>query len=257
MYTTIFVILFLMAVFLHEYGHLSAMHKNGIKVNNLSIGVPIGPMIVIRHPKLCFGIPVQISPFLIMGSVRPENPEEIDELSFDKQLEIYGGGIVMNCLFSIFLLLSITKKLWVAVSCLILGIVILKFRAKVCTYVLPLLSAFAVVIIPWLVMTAAKMVPDAGQNSSLALQEIAEHVSDLRMAVLFASVSSVCMAVFNLVPLMPLDGGRLVLVYFKKWFPEKLIRVYTGATIVVTLAIMLISTYDFIFAVLRSIWRHF
>ncbi len=252
MYLAFCILLVLITVFLHEYGHLYAMHKYGIRVKKLTLGLDV-PYITLRfqHPKFCFGTPICLSPILIMGSVEMEDPKSIGALSLARQLEIYGSGIVMNLVASSFLIMLAQKDVLHIVRFCLFGFLILVFRKGICWFLLPAFSLAAFYYVPALLVNTFAAIPDAGQATSTTMMNL--EVSSLSQALMGAGVVSIVLALLNLIPMQPLDGGKLISACGNKLLPSKIMKVYDLLTVIIMLGVILVGLYDLFLAFARLI----
>jgi len=257
-YLCLTIILVVIGIFLHEYGHLYAMHQHGIKVSELCIGVPIPKLTVQFRSKFCFGTLVRFSPVLLVGYVYPESKEEYDQLDFRPNLEISAAGIITSLAYG---------ALTFAVACLIrnnllqfagfllTAIVMMALRKILSIYLLPIISLTAFGLVPSFLTYVFRTIPDAGRETADILAKL--NVASFDKAFVWAAIFSIALALLNLIPLMPLDGGKLISACIKKWLSPMLASYYTLLTALVTLILVLVNLYDLILGVIRAAIRLF
>lgn len=249
-------LLIFISVTAHEYGHLRAMQMHGIKVEKMAVGVPIPFLTIkIQHPKFLQGVPVYLSPILLLGFVKPVDNKKLLRLPSHKQLDVDAGGIVMNIIFSSFAYAILARSLIYFAGFMALGIGVFLGGKIITRYILPLCSLVLIVLVPYALIISIKALPDAGHSSSVAMAKVFSSISTFREALSLSAIVSLLMAVMNLLPLVPFDGGRMVMVYLKKWCSTAVVGWYTIFSTFFALVIILIGLWDSISAFARIIWK--
>jgi membrane-associated protease RseP (regulator of RpoE activity) len=244
-YKLLGIFLLFVIIFLHEYGHSSAMNKYGIKIKKLSVGLDIPYFTLrIRNPKLHFGIPIiHISPLLICGSVEMEDPESLNDLGLAEQLEIYGSGVVMNLVVGLFLIMLAQNSLYkYGIFFCIISLIVL-FLEKITKFLLPLVSLAMICYLPKLVFDTLGAIPDAGKlTSDILIREL----TGFQGTFLSFGFISIAIAIINLFPIQPLDGGKIIYACGKKWLPSWVINIYNPLNTIIMLFLVLVNIYDLI-----------
>jgi membrane-associated protease RseP (regulator of RpoE activity) len=238
-------LIILFAVLVHEIGHLIAMRKCGVWVNELGIGLPVGPRIGWTfNSKKYSGKTFRVScyPLLLLGAfVRPEDEKSIAQLSYHDQAFIYGAGVIANlvCIVLGFALLAmfalehplrmmnfpLIGKMAVTHALiwggLFSGGFILWFARPITQYLFPI---SAVAILVWIItlllpMSFGVFVENSG--GIVAIAQLGKNFSGSAIALTsYGILISYLLAVTNLLPIYPLDGGRIVKLLGEKFFPR-------------------------------------
>ena len=254
LYIALTILLIVLSIFCHEYGHLWAMHKYGIKVKKMGIGLPLSFLTLkIQHPKICFGVPLYLSPLVLLGYVQPEDEEYLAQLNTEKQLHIDGMGILMNIIFSACMSILASRNITTSVLSAIIAIVVLVFNKEICKYILPVLSLSTIVFVPIIFVNTVRLVPDAGHSTSVQVSSVFALITGYQEALLMASLISIGLAAINILPLVPLDGGKIISIVGRIWLSERVVKTYEVLTILIMIIITLVSIYDTGLAALRGI----
>jgi len=243
-----FIIIALMCIFLtlafHEIGHAIAMHKCGVKITEIGLGMPVG------LPHLSFrlnrwkDIQFTIHPLLLGAYVKPADgeTERMKTLSFWDNVFMLCNGVQGNMLFGLLIAAGvlitkpvITETIWYEFGIVtILALLLITF-SRAC-------SKLTLTLIPACVMLLVKL----AKSSSLDLmgpvgivQETVNNTPDLHSALNMGFSLSVSLVVLNLLPICPLDGGKIISFLLEKKFP-RIERVYRGLG-VATIAIFILE----------------
>ncbi len=201
---------FLIAI--HEWGHFLEMTKRGIYPPTFSVGIPLKFLPTKsftwkRYP----GVTFKINPLLIGGYVAPtwDQREKTEEMPYRDQAAIYGGGIVMNIVvgfLSLGLAALVGSRGFFVAGCLGgIGLLTWFFRGLFTRYL------FLLVGIGSAILTAIVMVKDPGGSLSGPIgivQMAAEKSTSVEDTLVMLGAISIAIALFNILPLGPLDGGR-------------------------------------------------
>ncbi len=237
MYYALALFLIFLAILFHEMGHLIAMRMSGIWVSELGFGLPYGPSIGAKwtsktDPKKSFRI--SLYPLLIGAFVRPE--ETVARSSYKTHSFVCGAGIIGNLVhiaLSLVIIGIIIPEGRVFVSPLgtlsppymifggfaaAIGVVLL--AKPITQYLFPPLSLAVLVYIAMLLsnLTATQFVENSG--GMLVLGQMAESYSKGPIdALFFGMLISYLLALTNLLPLYPLDGGQTIKHFVDKYLP--------------------------------------
>jgi membrane-associated protease RseP (regulator of RpoE activity) len=226
-----------LAVLIHEIGHAIAMIKTGVGVKELGIGLPLGPhlsytFVSKKDPDETFKI--SLYPLLIGAFVRPQHEERIKELCYRDKAFIFGAGIIANIFFTLVCVIilrvffpithagSLTASIptWVMIT----AIVPLFWYARAITaYLFPLLSIVImyVLVAALLKLSGTALIENSG--GIIFIGQIAESFSgDIRQAISFGGLISLVLALTNVLPIYPLDGGLTASALVERFTPRLL-----------------------------------
>ncbi|OGZ05449.1 MAG: hypothetical protein A3C93_01115 [Candidatus Lloydbacteria bacterium RIFCSPHIGHO2_02_FULL_54_17] len=239
-------LIILFAVLIHEVGHLIAMRKCGVWVDELGVGLPWGPRIGWTFPSKKYpgkSFAVSLYPLLLLGAfVKPENEGKgMKELSYHDQAFIYGAGIIGNFVMialgialigallpegrSVLMPLMPFWKVTVASASLWWGllstVVVLLFARPITQYLFPVM---AVVIMYWITTMILGMPFETFVKESggiVAIAQLGEKFSKSLVALTYFGVLvSYLLALTNLLPIYPLDGGQTMQLLGEKYAPR-------------------------------------
>lgn len=212
---------------LHEIGHALAMKSRGVKFDEIGLGLPF-PLI----PKLEFKMPFAnkfcVHPLLLGAYVKPSQGEneKMDNFSYADQSLIFGAGILMNVALGTFYYLiggmlattNISHFLTQDVTIVVLAatLFILLGRSIFTKYCIPVLGLGMLILVTFSISSSANEVV-----GPVGLIKMAHSLAqDLAKDFLFASTVSWSLALMNMIPVHPLDGGKIVSAMMGKKFPR-------------------------------------
>jgi membrane-associated protease RseP (regulator of RpoE activity) len=245
------------SVAFHELGHAIAMRAHGVEFEEFAIGYPVAKIPSFRF--LFRGVKVILSPLLIGGFVKPTKRgmiRWIEELSYSEQALINGAGIMANLFFggAIFVALYLTSgHSWPFILGRIAGI--FSFLAAIwfgrrifCGYLIPLLGfAQAVYVVASLF----------GHHHGSALSgpigigtTIVKYSGSIYQAMILGALLSVSIGLTNMLPFLPLDGGRTVIAVVRRFRPRfvKPVAVWGEATLFLLVGIACYSDIASLFS---------
>ena len=197
-------------IFIHELGHFLAAKASGVPIARFSIG--FGPVLFsrkIKETEYCLSV------FPIGGYVLPDGIEEVVDLykiPLRKRLFYTLGGPMSNLIFALFSLLLLN---------LILG--------NISFYSIIIDPVHQVFLYIYKIIFSLGLIcknPDQISGIIGIVTQGSEFVGlSLIRFINFAVFISVNLAVFNLLPVPPLDGGSIMLYLFEKINP-KLLRLH-------------------------------
>lgn len=247
-WTTLAVLLLLSSFAAHEAAHAIAAKQLGLSIERMQIGV-LGPWWAFRIGRLRFSL----SPLLLTAAVKlnKEDQHRLLQLPYRDQAWLAGAGVIGNLVFCCVLFalsrgmrlatgaVNITNIAFV-VAGLALGGLAWRFRRAICAHVV--LSVGIVVLGITVLLAFAD--PFATMIGPSAIVDHL-HVRSCEQALQFGAFVSLNMFVFNLLPLLPFDGGALAVLYARRKWGNTIGRFATWATAGLTLcAVALIAAIE-------------
>ncbi len=245
---TLSIVLFALSISVHELGHAFAMRHYGVKLRSICL-LGFGQTIFKFTLPHWFGnTPVLIKLFPIGAFVEPseEGSEKIEGLKYSEYVHIYGAGIIANCLYSGALLLIsalisgfVEKELVIAMILIIIGL----FPRYSSHLIIPVGLFIAFVISFIAIDSPAKIVNDSGSFISI-VEMMQGRSNNLVEVTKFGAILSFSVAIFNVLPLIPLDGGRIFLRLLKNIFynyKSIVEKIYVPSTLALFLVLILLS----------------
>lgn len=218
----------LLVLIFHEFGHAIAAIRNGIKVREIGIGIPIKYLTLRMVFRLPFfykrRIIFSLSPLILIAFVRFSDREskKIEMLPIRGQIAIHKGGIMANLylcfvilacymLFYFFIaswparlqFLYMTGYVVAGFFCTILMIQILIFSWRKIPIFIS--HTFFLALFAYFIFRDNETV-----GSVVAFPKIAkEEVKNFETFMIFTAALSAGIAIINLLPFSILDGGRI------------------------------------------------
>lgn len=237
-----------LAMAFHELGHALEMRAAGLRVERLGIGMPFPPMILIRSDRLrrFFGARFRLllTPWLLGAFAKPygDRPIETMGLSRRDELSIYGAGPIAN--IALMFLLSAASLLlahdatsfiattylfhiplegyvWMlALGFVVAGLATWYFRRWISTYLLLPIGLYMLVLT--VTIFASMSFDQVAQSSGgiVLISELASNSQTIDGAVRFGVIINFALAATNVLPLYPLDGGRIAAVFIRSIAPK-------------------------------------
>jgi membrane-associated protease RseP (regulator of RpoE activity) len=247
--------LIILSIALHVLGHALAMKRYGIGIERAGLGLGVGPRLTFRVPRVEF--PLTLSPFLVGAYVLPAEgeSERIKELPYRAQALIFGSGVLANLLFGLLILSGLSlfyafeplysrqRSLTVSVVALTLAWGLWAGRYFVCRYLVPLLG---VGLLAYVVYGLFFALGGSGAMGPVGItREVVANASSPAKALEFAALISLGIGMTNMLPLLPLDGGRIFQAGLSK-VNQLAANIWGGLSLCAGLAlIVLILTNDF------------
>lgn len=205
------------AVIIHEFAHALVMRAYGVEIKKFGIGVPLIPitLFTFRIGKM----PIFVHPLLIGAYVEPtERGEEyMQRLSMGKRMDIYAAGVLAN----IFLVACIVGVIFwdneiraVAIRFPVAIIVVcgvLLLLRRVFSFLMPFLGLAGL----WWLMQIITSTPDALMGPVGMVSQPSASGSSIWERIGTLSFS---LALFNMIPIPPMDGGRAAMVLLERIF---------------------------------------
>ena len=244
--TYVYVVLALVVtLIIHELGHAFQMWKHGIAIKRLGIGIPIGP--IGFHVRIGNFPPIYVHPALIGAYVEPENENDIKNLPYTQQDDISAEGVLWNIATAAILMIFfqilnggvITPLIAIAIL-----VSLFYFRSKL-TFIVPLLG---VVLVGFTIY-----IMTGGGAGSGASGDEAGLVGPVGIVQMFGSSSmsfwqmltifSLAIGTTNMIPLPPLDGGRIFMTFLERvGVPKEVVNVVGGIGVLTIVVLILFVT---------------
>lgn len=215
-FITLIVATTLVSFVAHEAAHALALRKHGIPIAEAGIGFG-KPRVTFRTRQLPF--PVTFTPFPVGAYVRltPEGMNQAEKLSYRDYAWLAGAGVVMNLGIGGMLLAVVfaLQGSWLLVLAASIAVGLLWVgRVWFTAYAIPLLGFLielgilvAIVTLGWRLVTDEATSADGGLR---AIGDLLSYWVGSGAGCLTAIATiNIALAVGNLVPLYPADGGRI------------------------------------------------
>jgi regulator of sigma E protease len=223
-------------IFIHELGHLLAAQWVGIPIERFSIG--FGPVL---WKKRFRGVEYCLSAIPLGGYVMPRIEDEAAffAIPVSKRIVFWLGGPAANFVSAA---LTLGVASW-AMDGFSLNGVLVEPWVKVAS-----LSGQLLAVIPMLFLEPDKLSGVVGIVS--AGKQV---MSDgLLSTVRFAVLLNLNLAVFNLLPIAPLDGGKIFCALLEKIHP-RLAKLHTGMAVVGLLLLLALMVYTTVLDVRKMV----
>jgi membrane-associated protease RseP (regulator of RpoE activity) len=229
------VALFLAALITHEAGHALVLRKLGIPIQAAGIGLPIPPVFrlkaTVKRPFV-----ITFSPWLLGAYVEPHKDHEdrLNKLSYRDTSWYAGVGIIVNLVTGgIFVVAyDLIEHRWSHAALFAAGTAALwLFRRFVAAYILPVAGIASL----WIVISG--IILSAHEHQSVGVIGTAQmfgQASSLSSTVSLAAVMCIALGIMNVLPIYPLDGGRIADAAIRELLNEdvaKWFRRVTGAAL--------------------------
>ena len=223
MFFAIFIILILVALIVHELSHGIAMRMHGVEVPEAGLGLPI-PRLPSLAIKFSSGFTLRIHPFLLGAYVRPKNAEEMGRLSYQERAHIYGAGIIANFIMGILIIIpwtivklfkypeDLTANLIALILLIATAFILWGFSKKISAYILPFLGLAMTIYLIWSLVAVGA---EESIMGPVGLFTMGMGFMSLYQATIWGAYVSIGFAMMNLLPFLPLDGGRIMTEFFQ------------------------------------------
>ncbi len=240
-----------LVVLVHEYGHYVVMRRNGIEVEEFTIG--FGPTLFQRQLKS--GTWFRIKPILLGGYAKPKDPNALETCS---------GGVLVRVALAGPMANALTATLVSVIGFYALGgipVPLVPFASWAPSFLQPLVAGtvlgFGMVIAtPYLIAklliggrlfaTVSGPIGIVTTGQSMTAGEAAAGTPWYLGALTFFVILNVGLGGFNLLPLMPLDGGRICMPLVRTFGPRA-VKVYSMIGYVLFLGLFILAISSDIF----------
>lgn len=199
----------LFALITHEAAHAVMLRRLGIGIQEVGLGVPLPPRLVLRPRRVPFG--VSLSPWLLGAYVQPhaDDKAKLESLSYQDKARFYGAGCVVN-LVAGGLLTAIGAAAGgsyvLAAVALSAAVVIACWPRPFVAFAAPLLGLVVLGALVYFVFLRPTALGSAGTMVNSADQFTSSSIDVTR----FVGAVSLSLGIVNLAPVLPLDGGKIV-----------------------------------------------
>lgn len=204
---------------LHELGHAFAMRSSGLELRGVAIGILVPHMTKdFKIPALFGSATISASP-LIFGAGVAVDAQALRSLSRERQATIFGAGVILNVALAIvfYALYCALMGSWVGtgISATVLFAIIAAnaaFSSIIALYVIPIAGLIA--LIGFSIAFAQRKLENDGPIAGV---RVGVELALTKEAPLYAAVISFMIGAGNMIPMLPLDGGRIAGLWFQEW----------------------------------------
>lgn len=241
MLTLLAITLGLLSLTFHELGHYEAMRRCGVEVEEVSLlGVPFSflPSRYYKPRETIWSVHL----FVIGAYVKPEDEGAIEALRLRDRLYIYANGPIANLVYALILVAcAATITALQTGNLLKAGIALAAFGGtawlmwlgrRFIAIALPLLAIPILALIGYAIFgTDPMQAVEDGSGGPVAVIAGLTGAQSIAHALLLAALLSLNLAIVNLAPLPPLDGGRIFGTIVKAWFGNRCENIYNWVAI--------------------------
>ncbi len=241
-------VLILIGVLLHELGHALAYRSKGIPVEQVGLG--FGPSLKFGPFRWCPGVTFSLGPILIGAfvSVSTEYLKKVSRLKYRDRALISGAGIMMNFLYCS-LLLVIGHVLfpgqygvWSTWGVVIFGTIaagMILFRYTFCLYIIPFMGFLMLYLLGRVFLASPASLIGNGYISDLS--DGYRAVSMYSQSFRYAFELTFVLGIVNSLPMIPLDGGHIMLVWIDRLFGKGMIITAIKSMLVIGGALIVLA----------------
>jgi membrane-associated protease RseP (regulator of RpoE activity) len=219
----LYIYAFLLLVFtiiIHEFGHALIMNKYGIRLKEFGIGfrMPNSKYFLRFKLKSFPGTDFTINPILLGAFVQPDKQgeEAFKNMGYRRKAHICGAGPLFNFIFAFILaliLLAIKQKFNLAGACILASLIFFCLAGGFTSrYIFPILGLLSFSLLVYLVVK----LDYASIAGPIGIIKEVKTISSLEDFIFFGLNINIGVALFNLLPLVPLDGGHIFGAMLKK-----------------------------------------
>ncbi len=215
----IIILIIIFSIAVHEFGHAFKAKKYNIKVININIG--IGPKLFSLWWKKFPGTPIIIRLLPFGGWISHEGNVRAHNESFRNEISISGAGITFNLLLAMFccvLLIIFNKPITTNMIILLLiiivgGFLLIRFETFFHMYLTPVIG---LIVLFFLIRFYIIDISSSEDGFGSEIKSITGNIKSIQDILIFTLVINLILGLFNMIVLMPLDGGRIISAWLKK-----------------------------------------
>lgn len=229
--TALAIVLAITAIVTHEAAHGVALRQAGFGIDEVAIGIPAFPRLVLPpSPRRPFRL--TISPWLVWAYVKPAcEMEELEALPYRQGTWFYGAGIAVNLVEGLALAAAAhaaagtwIPAAWYAAA----AVVVWVFRRQVVMFAVPVAGLAGMAVVFWELARDLQ----TGQSGGVAGIWTILLVRGPVAALYAGAIVALSLALLNMIPLMPLDGGRIAVAAVRRVFGDRGARVFARAGLI-------------------------
>lgn len=228
----IFIALLVVALVAHELNHGLKMRRYGIQIAEVGLGFLIPGLrrfsISIRTSSFVF----KINPILLGAYVEPVDKKAIKALPYSQQAHIAGAGPIANLMMASVLFFVLYILAWALMGfswelvvrlfiAILFFIIFWKCSRVLSVYVFPVLGLAVAGFLIWSLITFGVGESLIGPIGIVQLGKSAVNISEI---LVLGFAISLGLGLINLLPIIPLDGGRILLALIERVFCKNKIR---------------------------------
>lgn len=247
--TIILAVMWLAILILHELGHWAAFRRLGIKVVEFGIGLPLPPaVLLVSWKRLPFKL--AFSPWLLGAYVQPDpaQEDEVYALPYKDSAWTSGAGVVVNFVIAgvlAALMAGVNGHFWIAAIIALATVALWIGQRLFCAYVIPVLSVFAAGFVTYsLVASMGKAQGVVGLGEWVVTKSFSD-------VILKAIAFSLGLGILNIIPLFPMDGGRIAEKVISRIAVPSVVKVFRASGSVIVLALLVYSMASDGFSLLK------
>ncbi|MEW9530603.1 M50 family metallopeptidase [Microbispora sp. NPDC049125] len=238
----------LLAVAIHEAAHAVALRRHKIPIVEAGLGLPFPPRLIIDSKRLPFT--VSVSPWLLGAYVRHSDADvaKAEALPYRERAWWMGAGVVANLVsaFAVGALAAffVTGRPLLGGAYVALVVLFTVLRKAFVAYLMPLvgLVVLGFLVLAFLEATSAVTGP---VGTVTAISEQLNSPYDLMRAFFFISLG---LAFFNMIPLYPVDGGRIAGAIVSRFFGERVQRAFQSGAMILAFTLIGYTCINDLFA---------
>jgi membrane-associated protease RseP (regulator of RpoE activity) len=222
MFVALAVLLIILSIAAHEFGHACAMKSIDVRFDEAGLGIPIPRVPCLRLSFKRNGKPPLIlclHPLMLGAYVKVPADEQakLDALPYKDKAFIFGAGILANLIFAGVLLTGanfayfgftivamLTDTRFIVTAGITLFLIL--FPKFFCRYLVPVLGLAMLGLVIWAVLND----PLKSLAGPIGIGKMVANFSvSIMMAVNMGAIVSLALATCNALPFYPLDGGLI------------------------------------------------
>ncbi|MGH3761700.1 M50 family metallopeptidase [Actinophytocola sp.] len=239
MWTAAPVVMFVALVAVHEAAHALALRRHGIPISEAGLGLPFAPRLRFQPtPRRPFVLSVSI--WLVGAYIIPDeaHAKQLAAFPYRDKSWFFGAGIVANAVIGTGLVAvlqamqasPVSAAVWAAVT-----VVLWVGRRLFVAYMVPALAIPLVVFVGWSLMSSV------GEPTGMVGVATSLDVSSALAAVKIVAIASLGLAILNMAPIYPLDGGKICGELVRRWTKGNGERVFQNIGFAVVVGLVFYS----------------